>query len=56
MEINKSPRHPDIDHLVEAAQFLIEKCQNGGEIYFVFKPGEKGRLDIKTYGFTTGKI
>lgn len=50
---NKNP-HPDVQRLLEAAQFLTEKCREGGEIYFVYKPGEKGRLDLKVYGFTSG--
>ena len=59
METNKKtavPSHPDIQHLVNAAMFLIDKTTNGGEIYFQYKPGEKGKLDIKTYGYTTGSL
>jgi hypothetical protein len=52
---NKNP-HDDIARLLEAALFVMEKTTHGGEIYWQFKPGEKGKLDIKTYGFTSGKV
>ena len=52
----KEPLHPDVGSLIQAANFIIRTSLSGGEIYWTYKPGEKGRLDIKLYGYTTGEL